>query len=170
MNPAGGGPCPCAAPRPSAAHTGLGLVWRERPGVRDGLGWAVEGEQGFTTIMQRTTRFKYNAWYSHAMAKSGTSAPRAVTEQDRARGLHPHPLTAVPAHPNTEVLRASGALRPLPERGRRNAGVGTPALIRCARCRGPRTGVMAMWRAERLLCRSPHQPTAHALPVHLQDQ
>lgn len=42
---------------------GFGLIWRERSGVRDGLGWALEGEQAFTTIVQRTTRFKYNAWY-----------------------------------------------------------------------------------------------------------
>ena len=46
---------------------GFGLVWREQPGVREALGWAIEGEQGFTTIMQRTTRFKYNAWYLLAL-------------------------------------------------------------------------------------------------------
>ncbi|MCU0521937.1 MAG: hypothetical protein MUF84_14755 [Anaerolineae bacterium] len=46
---------------------GFGLVWRERPGVREGLGWAIEGEQAFTTIVQRTTRFKYNAWYLLAL-------------------------------------------------------------------------------------------------------
>jgi hypothetical protein len=42
---------------------GFGLVWREQPGVRLRLGWAIEQEQGFTTTMQRTTRYKYNAWY-----------------------------------------------------------------------------------------------------------
>ncbi|MGC9523465.1 MAG: hypothetical protein ACP5HG_16510 [Anaerolineae bacterium] len=42
---------------------GFGLVWREHPYVREHLGWALAEEQGFTTVMQRTTRYKYNAWY-----------------------------------------------------------------------------------------------------------
>jgi len=42
---------------------GFGLVWRSYPEVREGLGWATGDELGFTTVMQRTTRFKYNAWY-----------------------------------------------------------------------------------------------------------
>ncbi len=42
---------------------GFGLVWRSYPEVREGLGWATGDEVGFTTIMQRTTRYKYNAWY-----------------------------------------------------------------------------------------------------------
>lgn len=46
---------------------GFGLVWREQPGVREQLGWATDGEQGFTTVMQRTTRYKYNAWYILAL-------------------------------------------------------------------------------------------------------
>lgn len=31
---------------------GFGLVWREQPGVRDGLGWAVSEEQGFIALLQ----------------------------------------------------------------------------------------------------------------------
>ncbi len=46
---------------------GFGLAWREQPGVRDRLGWAVDGEAGFTTALQRTTRYKYNAWYLLAL-------------------------------------------------------------------------------------------------------
>lgn len=46
---------------------GFGLVWREQSHVREQLGWAVDDEQGFTTVMQRTTRYKYNAWYLLAL-------------------------------------------------------------------------------------------------------
>lgn len=46
---------------------GFGLIWREQPGVREQLGWAIDGEQGFSTVMQRTTRYKYNAWYLLAL-------------------------------------------------------------------------------------------------------
>ena len=42
---------------------GFGLVWRERPNVRDRLGWAVDQEAGFITIMQGTTRYKYSSTY-----------------------------------------------------------------------------------------------------------
>lgn len=42
---------------------GFGLVWREQDYVREQLGWAVEQEQGYRTVMQRTTRYKYNSWY-----------------------------------------------------------------------------------------------------------
>jgi hypothetical protein len=46
---------------------GFGLVWREQPTVRDSLGWAIDNEKGFTTVVQRTTRYKYNAWYMLAL-------------------------------------------------------------------------------------------------------
>lgn len=46
---------------------GFGLVWRERPNVRDRLGWAVDRETDFSTIMQITTLFKYNSTYLRAL-------------------------------------------------------------------------------------------------------
>jgi hypothetical protein len=46
---------------------GFGLVWREHPHVRDRLGWAVDQEMGFNTIMQGTTRYKYNSLYLRAL-------------------------------------------------------------------------------------------------------
>ena len=46
---------------------GFGLVWREHPEIRDKLGWAIDSETGYTTILQRTTRYKYNAWYLLAL-------------------------------------------------------------------------------------------------------
>lgn len=46
---------------------GFGLVWREGPGVRDRLGWAVDAETGFTTLVQRTSRPKYNDTYILAL-------------------------------------------------------------------------------------------------------
>lgn len=48
---------------------GFGLVWREHPEVREQLGWATAGEQGYTTVLQRTTRYKYNAAY--VLARDG---------------------------------------------------------------------------------------------------
>lgn len=46
---------------------GFGLVWRECPNVRDRLGWAVDQETCFSTIMQTTTLFKYNSTYLRAL-------------------------------------------------------------------------------------------------------
>lgn len=46
---------------------GFGLVWREEPGVRDRLGWAVDTEVGYPTAIQRTSRFKYNDTYVKAL-------------------------------------------------------------------------------------------------------
>jgi hypothetical protein len=46
---------------------GFGLVWREEPGVRDRLGWAVDEEQGYPTAIQRTSRYKYNVTYIKAL-------------------------------------------------------------------------------------------------------
>jgi hypothetical protein len=46
---------------------GFGLVWREEPGVRERLGWAVDKEQGYRTAIQRTSRYKYNVTYIRAL-------------------------------------------------------------------------------------------------------
>jgi len=46
---------------------GFGLVWREEPGVRDRLGWAVDREVGYPTAIQRTSWYKYNATYVKAL-------------------------------------------------------------------------------------------------------
>ncbi len=46
---------------------GFGRVWREEPGVRDRLGWAVNEEQGYSTIIQRTSYAKYNETYILAL-------------------------------------------------------------------------------------------------------
>jgi len=46
---------------------GFGLVWRAHPQVREQLGWAVDSETGYATVIQRTTRYKYNAWYLLAL-------------------------------------------------------------------------------------------------------
>lgn len=45
---------------------GFGLVWRTYPEVRDRLGWASAGEFGYNTIIQLTTRYKYNETYIRA--------------------------------------------------------------------------------------------------------
>lgn len=42
---------------------GFGWIWLNDPFVRDRLGWAIESEQAYTTLMQRTTRYKYNTCY-----------------------------------------------------------------------------------------------------------
>jgi len=46
---------------------GFGLIWREHPEIQEQLGWAIDSETGYTTIVQRTTRYKYNAWYLLAL-------------------------------------------------------------------------------------------------------
>jgi hypothetical protein len=46
---------------------GFGLVWREQPGVRDRLGWAVDTETGYETAIQRTSYVKYNHTYIRAL-------------------------------------------------------------------------------------------------------
>lgn len=46
---------------------GFGLVWREQPMVRERLGWAVDQETGFNTVVQSTTLFKYNSIYIRAL-------------------------------------------------------------------------------------------------------
>lgn len=48
-------------------HRGFGLVWRSHTEVRDRLGWAMVEEMGFDTIIQQTTRYKYNATYIRAL-------------------------------------------------------------------------------------------------------
>lgn len=46
---------------------GFGLVWREQPQVQDRLGWALAGEVGGNTAVQRTSYFKYNHIYLKAL-------------------------------------------------------------------------------------------------------
>jgi len=46
---------------------GFGLVWRQYSQVRSRLGWAVDEETGFSTTIQRTTRYKYNSIYLRAL-------------------------------------------------------------------------------------------------------
>ena len=46
---------------------GFGLVWQEKAGVRDRLGWAVDEETGYPTAIQRTSRPKYNVTYIKAL-------------------------------------------------------------------------------------------------------
>ncbi len=46
---------------------GFGLVWRTQPEVRERLGWAVDQEAGFRTLLQSTTLFKYNSLYLRAL-------------------------------------------------------------------------------------------------------
>jgi hypothetical protein len=45
---------------------GFGLVWRQTPQVRQRLGWAIEEEKGFNTIIQRTARYKDEKIYLRA--------------------------------------------------------------------------------------------------------
>ena len=42
---------------------GFGEVWRNEPGVRDRLGWALTLEQSFDGAYQRDSLFKYNNFY-----------------------------------------------------------------------------------------------------------
>jgi hypothetical protein len=46
---------------------GFGMVWREQPGVRERLGWAVDTESGYQTAIQRTSYIKYNHIYIRAL-------------------------------------------------------------------------------------------------------
>lgn len=46
---------------------GFGLVWRQHPEVRERLGWAIDQEIGFGTVVQRTTLPKYNSTYVRAL-------------------------------------------------------------------------------------------------------
>jgi heat shock protein HslJ len=46
---------------------GFGLVWRDHPEVRERLGWAIDREKGFDTIVQTTTLYKYNSTYIRAL-------------------------------------------------------------------------------------------------------
>jgi len=45
---------------------GFGLVWREQPGVKDRLGWAITEEGAYDTAVQRTSFAKYNETYIRA--------------------------------------------------------------------------------------------------------
>jgi hypothetical protein len=46
---------------------GFGLVWRQNSEVRNRLGWAVDQETGFSTVIQHTMLFKYNSTYLRAL-------------------------------------------------------------------------------------------------------
>jgi hypothetical protein len=46
---------------------GFGLVWREQPGVRNRLGWAMDTETGYQTAIQRSSYVRYNAIYIRAL-------------------------------------------------------------------------------------------------------
>ncbi|MFN2188009.1 MAG: hypothetical protein ACK2T3_04545 [Candidatus Promineifilaceae bacterium] len=45
---------------------GFGLLWREEPGIRQRLGWALGAEMGFDTVVQRTSYAKYNETFIQA--------------------------------------------------------------------------------------------------------
>jgi len=45
---------------------GFGLLWREEPGIRDRLGWAIDNESAYETALQRTSYAKYNVTYIRA--------------------------------------------------------------------------------------------------------
>jgi hypothetical protein len=45
---------------------GFGQVWREQPGVRERLGWALDEEMSYQTAVQRTSYAKYNETYIRA--------------------------------------------------------------------------------------------------------
>ena len=46
---------------------GFGLIWREQGRVRERLGWALDQETAFDSIMQFTTLYKYNSIYLKAL-------------------------------------------------------------------------------------------------------
>ena len=46
---------------------GFGQVWREQPGVRERLGWALGEEVAYQTAVQRTSYAKYNETFIRAM-------------------------------------------------------------------------------------------------------
>jgi hypothetical protein len=46
---------------------GFGQVWREQPGVRERLGWAIGEEAAYQTAVQRTSYAKYNETYIQAL-------------------------------------------------------------------------------------------------------
>jgi hypothetical protein len=46
---------------------GFGFLWRQNPQVRERLGWAVDQEVGFSTILQHTAVMKYRSTYLRAL-------------------------------------------------------------------------------------------------------
>lgn len=46
---------------------GFGLVWREQSTVRERLGWAVDQERGYETMVQRTSHVRYPVLYIRAL-------------------------------------------------------------------------------------------------------
>jgi hypothetical protein len=45
---------------------GFGLIWRQEPGIRERLGWAVGEEVGYPLSLQRTSYAKYNDTFIQA--------------------------------------------------------------------------------------------------------
>lgn len=60
--------CDLGPPPPGLLHPtrGFGKVWCEHEMVRNRLGWALEPETAYETILQRTTMVKYNHTYLRA--------------------------------------------------------------------------------------------------------
>jgi hypothetical protein len=60
---------PTLTPPPNLCQPvrGFGLVWRQNPDVRNRLGWAVDQETGFGTVIQRTMVLKYSSIYLRAL-------------------------------------------------------------------------------------------------------
>lgn len=46
---------------------GFGLIWREEPGLRERLGWAIDPERGYRTALQRTSHARYSDLYIRAL-------------------------------------------------------------------------------------------------------
>jgi hypothetical protein len=50
---------------------GFGLIWREQPGVRERLGWAIDREAGYATAVQRTFQANGNGYDIYLQAIDG---------------------------------------------------------------------------------------------------
>jgi hypothetical protein len=46
---------------------GFGLLWREEPGIRERLGWAVDEERAYRTAIQGTSHARYSDLYIRAL-------------------------------------------------------------------------------------------------------
>lgn len=64
----GGAICDLGPPPAGMFHPvrGFGYLWCAEPTIRDRLGWALEPETGYETILQSTTMVKYNHTYLRA--------------------------------------------------------------------------------------------------------
>jgi hypothetical protein len=100
---------------------GFGLIWRTEPGVRDRLGWGVDPEDAYTTVLQSTSRAKYNDLFIRALdgnvwkllpESSGWEKISASSFVPTSVGLESVAPTAVPA-PSEMVLEVSDPERAL---------------------------------------------------------